>query len=496
MPTNTLNKNDQVLVTGATGYIGGRLVPILEDLGYSVRCFARNSESLESKVSENTEIIAGDMLNAESISRAMKGVHTAFYLVHSMGSAKSFMDLEKECASNFASAAKSAGVRRIIYLGGLGESSKKLSPHLLSRQEVGAILRESEVPVIELRASVIIGSGSLSFELVRSLVERLPVMITPRWVSTPSQPISIDDVLQYLIESIELPNYEDIIVEIGGAEIMSYGQIMQEYARQRGLKRLMMAVPVLTPRLSSLWLGLVTPVYARIGRKLIDSMRYPSIVNNTTALNYFHVRPSGVTDAISKALSDEDKDVAETRWSDAQSSSGPIKHWGGVRFGPRLLDMRSISVPACRQEAFTPIQCIGGRQGWYYGNWLWQIRGFLDLLVGGVGIRRGRKHPEFINVGDTIDWWRVEAYEPFERLLLIAEMKVPGRAWLEFQISEKGNQTILTQTAIFDPVGVGGLLYWYALYPLHNIVFAGMINNIGRYIREHTQADTQQQEGL
>ena len=478
---NTGNERN-ILVTGATGYIGGRLVPVLENLGYNVRCLARNSESLNNKVGPETQVYSGDMLDPETLSPALKDIHAVFYLVHSMGSTKDFAQLDRTAAFNFARCAKSNNIKKIIYLGGLGETGEKLSPHLNSRHEVGDILRSSGIQVIELRASVIIGSGSLSFELIRSLVERLPIMITPIWVSTPAQPIAINDVLTYLVESIKITSEEHITAEIGGSEITSYGGLMKEYARQRGLKRLMISVPVLTPRLSSLWLGLITPVYARIGRKLIDSMRYPSVVIRTAELKNFSVAPVGIYAAISDAMVHEDNNLAQTRWSDAQSSSGHIKQWGGVRFGRRLLDVRSVTVPVDEKRAFAPIMCIGGQRGWYYGNWLWKIRGFIDLTVGGVGIRRGRSNDNLINVGDTIDWWRVEAYEPNRRVRLIAEMKVPGRAWLEFEVVKTEDECVITQTAIFDPVGIAGILYWYSLYPLHQLVFSGMLNNIKKNI--------------
>jgi len=478
---NTHNERN-ILVTGATGYIGGRLIPVLEDLGYSVRCLARNSESLINKVGPKTQVFSGDMLDSDTLGPALKDIHTVFYLVHSMGSTKDFAQLDRAAAVNFAKSAESKNIKRIIYLGGLGEGGGKLSPHLNSRHEVGDILRSSGIPVIELRASVIIGSGSLSFELIRSLVERLPIMITPRWVSTPAQPIAIDDVLTYLVESIKITRVEHITAEIGGSEITSYAGLMKEYARQRGLKRLMISVPVLTPRLSSLWLGLITPVYARIGRKLIDSMRYPSVVTSTAELENFTVAPVGIYTAISDAIIHEDNNLAHTRWSNAQSSSGHIKQWGGVRFGRRLLDVRSVTVPVDEKRAFAPIMCIGGQRGWYYGNWLWKIRGFIDLTVGGVGVRRGRSNDNLINVGDTIDWWRVEAYEPNRRVRLIAEMKVPGRAWLEFEVVKTEDECVITQTAIFDPVGIAGILYWYSLYPLHQLVFSGMLNNIKQKI--------------
>ena len=478
---NTGNERN-ILVTGATGYIGGRLVPVLENLGYNVRCLARNSESLNKKVGPKTQVYSGDMLDPETLGPALKDIHAVFYLVHSMGSTKDFAQLDRTAAFNFARSAKSNNIKKIIYLGGLGEKGEKLSPHLNSRHEVGDILRSSGIQVIELRASVIIGSGSLSFELIRSLVERLPIMITPRWVSTPAQPIAINDVLTYLVESIKITSEGHITAEIGGSEITSYGGLMKEYARQRGLKRLMISVPVLTPRLSSLWLGLITPVYARIGRKLIDSMRYPSVVIRTAELKNFSVAPVGIYTAISDAMVHEDNNLAQTRWSDAQSSSGYIKQWGGVRFGRRLLDVRSVTVPVDEKRAFEPIMCIGGRRGWYYGNWLWKIRGFIDLTVGGVGVRRGRSNDNLINVGDTIDWWRVEAYEPNRRVRLIAEMKVPGRAWLEFEVVKTEDECMITQTAIFDPVGIAGILYWYSLYPLHQLVFSGMLNNIKKNI--------------
>jgi hypothetical protein len=320
----------------------------------------------------------------------------------------------------------------------------------------------------------------LSFELVRALVERLPVMVTPRWVSVPAQPIAINDLLSYLASALDLAFEESRVFEIGGHDVVSYIGLMQVYAGQRGLRRLMVPVPVLTPRLSSLWLGLVTPVYARVGRTLIDSMRYPSVVGDGSALEMFDVRPVGVRAAIAQALRNEDQEFAQTRWSDALSSGGRTRHWGGVRFGNRLLDSRFMDVKVPPSAAFAPISRIGGSTGWYFADWLWRVRGFLDLLAGGVGVRRGRNHAPDLQAGDTIDWWRVECYEPGRRLLLSAEMKLPGRAWLEFEVEGDQSGSSIRQTAMFDPVGVLGLGYWYALYPIHNLVFGGMLRGIAR----------------
>jgi uncharacterized protein YbjT (DUF2867 family) len=408
----------------------------------------------------------------------MEGVHTAYYLIHSMGSNGDFELEDRQAAQNFAAAARAAGVQKIIYLGGLGESEKDLSAHLRSRHEVGRILRESGVPVIEFQASIVVGSGSLSFEMIRALVERLPVMIAPRWVATPAQPIAIDDLLAYLAEALELPTGETHIFEIGGADQASYGEIMHEYARQRGLRRWIIPVPVLTPRLSSLWLGLVTPVYARVGRKLIESLRHPTVLKDQKALWVFKVRPRGFREAIARAIRNEDREFAHTHWSDALSSAGARRGWGGVRFGARIIDSRIACVKCPPAKAFAPVRRIGGRTGWYYGDWLWRIRGWLDLLVGGVGLRRGRRDPEFPAVGATLDFWRVEAFEPERRLRLAAEMKLPGRAWLEFEVQGNNDASFIRQTAFFDPVGLTGLLYWYALYPLHQFVFAGMLRGI------------------
>jgi uncharacterized protein YbjT (DUF2867 family) len=467
-----------ILLTGGTGYVGGRLLHLLEQKNYQLRCLARNPDYLKSKAASTTEIMTGDVLKPESLNQVLQGVHTAFYLIHSMGSKQGFEDLDRQAAHHFGEAAEKAGVKRIIYLGGLGESHKELSPHLSSRHEVGNILREYGPQVIEFRASVVIGSGSLSFELIRALCERLPVMITPRWVSAKAQPIAISDLLDYLLAGIEIDLPEHKIFEIGGSDQVSYGDLMTEYSKKRGLKRLMIPVPVLTPRLSSLWLGLVTPLYARVGRKLIDSLRHETVITDQSALKVFDIKPKGVGEAIADALKNEEKEFAETRWSDAISSSGVEKSWGGVRFGNRLIDLRSRRVSVSAEKAFMSIQQIGGETGWYYANWLWKIRGFMDLLVGGVGLRRGRRHPQEISVGDTIDWWRVELYRPGRRLRLFAEMKLPGRAWLDFEVEGDENGSIIKQTAIFDPVGLIGVLYWYLIYPLHDLVFKGMINKI------------------
>lgn len=468
-----------ILLTGASGYVGGRLLTALLSQGYDVRCLARQPENLSHPSSDEFEAVAGDVLEFDSLAEAFRGIDTAFYLVHSMGSSGGFEEQDRLGAENFSKAAKQAGVRRIIYLGGLGRDDE-LSPHLASRQEVGRVLRESGVPTIELRASIIIGSGSLSFEMIRALVKRLPIMTTPRWVRSLTQPIAIEDVIAYCLAAIKLDIDTSAVYEIGGPEQVSYCDLMREYAKQRGLKRFIIPVPFLSPGLSGLWLGLVTPLYARVGRKLIDSVRHDTVVHDSRALRDFDIQPRDHRDAIRRALANEDEEFAQTRWSDAVSSSGEVRSWGGVKFGERLIDSRRKTVAVSPSRAFEPIQRLGGKTGWYYGNGLWRLRGWIDMLMGGVGMRRGRRHPTRVRVGDALDFWRVEAFEPDRLLRLRAEMKVPGRAWLQFEVepSPSGQGATITQTAMFDPTGLSGRLYWYALWPIHQFVFGGMLRRI------------------
>ncbi|HSR42224.1 MAG TPA: SDR family oxidoreductase [Longimicrobiales bacterium] len=472
------------LVTGATGYIGGRLVLALREAGVPVRAMSRRPDELEARLPDDVEVAGGDVLEPGSLPEALRGVDTAYYLVHSMGSGGDFRERDLEGARNFSGAAREAEVRRIVYLGGLGEG-EDLSEHLESRQEVGRVLRSSGVETLELRASIIIGSGSLSFEMVRALVERLPVMICPRWVETSTQPIAVEDVLEYLVRARTVPLEGSEVVEIGAREAVTYGDLMREYARQRGLRRLMIPVPVLTPRLSGLWLGLVTPVYARVGRELIEGLRNRTVADLRRARELFDVEPRSVSEAIERALAREDREFAETRWSDARSSAkgGPRRDEdSGASVGPggsRIVDRRSVGVEVSPEAAFRPIRRIGGEVGWYFAGWLWRVRGALDLLVGGPGMRRGRRDPENPSPGDTLDFWRVEAVEPGRLLRLRAEMKLPGRAWLEFEVRPRdGEGAEIHQTAIFDPAGLGGLLYWYALYPVHTLIFRGMLRRI------------------
>ena len=376
-----------VLLTGATGYVGGRLLAELERRGVSVRCFARRPEALRGRTAPSTEIVTGDALDAPAVARALDGVSVVYYLIHSMGG-EDFAARDREAARILGTAARTAGVRRIIYLGGLGQGTGGLSEHLRSRQETGGILRESGVPVVELRASIVLGSGSLSFEMIRALVERLPVMICPRWVAVETQPIAVEDLIGYLAAALDLRAGAERIYEIGGPDRVTYGDLLREYANQRGLKRILIPVPLLTPRLSSLWLGLVTPLYARVGRRLVDSMRNPTVIRDPAALAAFPVRPRGVREAIARALVNEDEAFARTRWSDAVSSSGLADRYGGDLVGTRLVDSRSTFVPVTPAAAFAPIRRIGGNAGWYYGKGLWRLRGSLDLLVG-----RGRPAP-------------------------------------------------------------------------------------------------------
>lgn len=474
-----------ILLTGATGYIGGRLLHRLEAEQRPVRCLVRRPANLTGRVAPTTTLVEGDVLDRQSLSSALAGVETAIYLVHSMGGG-AFEALDRTAAQLFGEMARDAGVRRILYLGGLGDARPDLSAHLRSRHETGAQLAASGVPVLEFRASIVIGSGSLSFEMIRALVERLPVMVTPRWVNVQAQPIGVNDVLAYLMAGLDTPVSGHQIVEIGGPDVVSYGDIMREYARQRRLRRVMIPVPVLTPHLSSLWLGLVTPLYARVGRALIGSIRHPTVVRDPEPARRFAVTPIGLSDAIATALRHEDHEVAETRWSDARWVAGPEPQYGGVRFGNRLVDRRTMIVDAPASAVFAAVERIGGTTGWYFATWLWRVRGWLDVIVGGVGMRRGRRHPQDVAVGDVIDCWRVEATQRPHLLRLRAEMKLPGRAWLTFEVTDDQGQIRLTQTATFDPIGLAGLAYWYSIWPLHEVIFRGMIRGIARAAQRPT----------
>ena len=479
------------LLTGGTGYVGGRLLRRLERDGVSVRCLCRNPEALYWRAAPGIEVVRGDLLQPASLVAAFSGVDTAFYLVHSMNSGPEFEAQEHQAAANFAAAAREARVRRIVYLGGLAQGSE-LSAHMHSRAATGNILRSSGIPVIEFQASIVIGSGSASFEMIRSLVDRLPVMITPRWVNTAAQPIAIEDVIEYLAAATRLPLKGNLTVEIGGSDVTSYVGIMREYARQRKLRRWILRVPFLSLSLSSRWLTLITPVYASIGRCLIESVRHPSVVRNRGAAELFAVRPMGITRAIERALATEDRPFVESRWSDAGGPAGV----GGAAPEPSrdlLINEQTIRVPVTPERAFAPIRRIGGRNGWYFGNVLWRIRGLIDLMTGGVGMRRGRPDPETPRPGSTLDFWRVERYECGRRLRLFAEMRIPGRAWLEFRAEPDGRDTVLRQIAQFEPRGLNGLLYWYLLWPVHEVVFRGMLRRIAAAaLQAESPADAEQ----
>jgi len=471
----------KILLTGATGYVGGVLLAELERRGHHVRCLARRPAKLDGRTGPHTEVMAGDATDPDDLARACAGIDTAFWMVHSMESGVDFERADRLAAERFAAAAKAAGVKRLIYLGGLGADDDRLSAHLRSRHEVGAILRAAGLDVVEFRASIIVGAGSFSFDLVRTLVERLPVMICPAWLATPTQPIAIADVVAYLAAAVDLPPGPPRIFEIGGPDKVSYGAIMREYARQRGLRRLMIPVPVLTPRLSSLWLKLVTPRYSKVGRKLIDGLKNPTVVTNDAAAREFAIRPRDLPTAVREAADQEDGEFAGKRWADFADIEDLPRRYGGAHEGSRLVDHRHTVVAVSPEQAFAAIERIGGKNGWYAADWLWTLRGWLDRLIGGPGMARGRRDPERLSTGETLDCWRVEICEPPRRLRLAAEMKLPGRGWLEFEVVPREGDVTIHQTAVFDPRGLGGLAYWYAIWPLHELVFRRMLAGIARH---------------
>ncbi|MGK2961529.1 MAG: SDR family oxidoreductase [Gemmatimonadaceae bacterium] len=472
-----------ILVTGATGYIGGRLVPRLLADGHRVRCVVRDPSRLEGRPWHGSvEIVAGDVFDPASLRVALDGVSVAYYLIHSMGAGAHFEERDLVAARNFSAAARAAGVKRIIYLGGLAEPSPALSEHLRSRQETGEALREGGVPVTEFRAGVIVGSNSLSFEMIRYLTERVPVMICPRWVYTRTQPIGIRDVLEYLAQSLSVPESAGRIVEIGGADVISYGEMMTVYAEVRGLKRWLVPVPFLTPRLSSLWVNLVTPIPASIARPLVEGLRNENVVTNPAARELFpDIEPAGYRVSVVRALDNLKASKVETAWSDALSTSQ--RDVAPVRFASEegmLIEHRQRIVAASAAQVFREFTSVGGARGWLYMNKAWKLRGLADRLIGGVGLRRGRRDPDRLRAGDALDFWRVEAVEQDKLLRLRAEMKVPGMAWLQFKATPRADgSTLLEQTAFFAPKGLAGTLYWYALYPVHRVIFSGLIDRLG-----------------
>ncbi len=479
--TNDVNDSKRVLVTGASGYVGGRLVPELLAAGDTVRCVVRDPRKLEHAPWRNqVEAVRADI--GGDLTEAMTDVDVAVYLVHSIGEGVDWVAREHAVAENFRRAAEGAGVGRIVYLGGLGEDGSDLSVHLQSRHEVGRVLASGPTETVELRAAVVIGAGSASFEMLRYLTEVLPIMVTPKWVRTLCQPISIRDVLHYLVAAISEPGPLAGILEIGGPDVVSYAEMMAIYARQAGLrKRRLIPVPVLTPRLSSLWVGLVTPVPAQLARPLVDSLVNSVIVSDPRAELIFPFERVPLSEAIHSAIGRTAVGDVPTKFDDASSpvwqSWATDPAWTG---GTELTDVRTLVVDADLQTTWQAVCRVGGERGWYTGELLWKARGFVDQLFGGPGLRRGRRHPDHLSVGEPIDFWRVENLEVDRLLVLHAEMRLPGEAWLEWSTEAIAEGTRLVQTARFRPRGLLGRLYWYAVLPFHRLVFPGLLKGIAR----------------
>jgi uncharacterized protein YbjT (DUF2867 family) len=489
---DTQNQPRLYLVTGASGYVGGRLVRDLQADGKRVRVLVRDAKKIRGQSWANSvEVIEGNASNSHDLDRALAGVHTAYYLLHSINVATDFGDIESAMAKGFAEAAQRQQVQQIIYLGGIANDENR-SRHLTSRMNTGTQLASTTVPVLELRAGIIIGSGSASFEMLRHLTHRLPIMTTPKWVSNRTQPIAIRDVLYYLRSAANLTKPVNRICDIGGPEVVTYAEMMQKFAGISGLrKRKIIQVPVLTPKLSSLWIGFVTPVPTSLARPLVESLISEVVVDPAKSINDLIPLPKEglltVSQAIQLALTRTAENSVDTRWSDAAFPTAP---WQKAQSDPdwagelTLKDHREITTDVPLAKIWEQIEGIGGARGWFGSDWLWYLRGLLDRIVGGVGLRRGRRDPQHLRIGDSLDFWRVEGLEPEKHLRLYAEMILPGKAWLEFHLEEKDGKTVVTQDALFEPRGLGGQLYWYVVAPFHFFIFPTMLRNIVKAARK------------
>jgi len=475
-----------ILVTGATGYVGGRLVPRLLEAGYRVRCLVRDPNRLQGRPwLKRVEVVSGDALMEGTLPEAMQGVSAAYYLIHGKQGGKISAERDLEVARNFANAAGEAGIERIIYLGELVDPTSDLSPYLRARHETGYILRHSRVPVTEFRAGMIVGSGSALFEMIRYLAEREPVLVCPAWFFSQAQPIAIRDVLSYLIESLKTPESIGRMIEIGGPTRLTYADMLLGYAKERRLRRLLIRTPVNAPRISAYWVHMITPIHWRVVLPLIEGLRARLIVRDQAARKLFpQIKPIDFQTAVHLALGRIQRDNVETSWSDALVTvAGDVKQYKLTVEEGMFIETRQLLLELSPETVFRSYMGIGGERGWLYMDWAWGMRGWLDKAVGGVGLRRGRRHPDEIRAGESLDFWRVEEVEKDCLLRLHAEMKLPGKAWLEFRSEPKNGKTLLTVNAYFAPHGLFGFLYWYAMWPFHKFIFDGLTRQIASRAR-------------
>jgi uncharacterized protein YbjT (DUF2867 family) len=463
-----------ILIAGASGYIGGQLIPRLVAVGHHVICLVRNPEWMNGQRWKNVEIRQGNLLDPDSLVGVMQGVEIAYYLVHSMADGvQGFIERDHIAASNFSTAAKAAGVKRIIYLGGLGECNKYISPHLEARQQVGDILRRSGVPVTEFRAAIIIGSGSMSFEMIRYLTERLPILFTPKWITTLCQPVAIENILDYLTQSLTEPRSIGSIYEIGGPDVLTYEEIMRGYAAIRKLNRRLINFPILTMHILAIGADVVTPLPYPYLRILIEGLRSEVVVHDPGAQEVFKIKLIPYREAVQQALIRSGTGEVESFWEGSLAELQPGLTHKDIE--GMFIEQRRTASTARPESVFAIFTRIGGKRGWYYADWLWKLRGWLDQLVGGPGMRRGRRHPDELSPGDILDGWKVETIEAGRLLRLWFDMKAPGPAWLQFEAQPRADGgTLLIITAFFEPHGILGLLYWFSLYPFHQIIFKGM----------------------